>query len=103
MSKKTSIVTMAAALFALSSQAEAASLRPCEDGATKSTQEIPNTPTMVAGEIQAHTNAGNTFNFVLERNEEGILMPQHGSHSSHSSHSSHASHASHASHHSASQ
>jgi hypothetical protein len=96
MSKTNGILTMAAALLAVAGQADATAQSPL---ATLNEGNIPNTKAPAANEgTHTRTVNGESFHFVLARNEEDDLMLQHGSHSSHSSHSSHGSHSSHSSH-----
>jgi hypothetical protein len=90
---KTSIgsLSLAAALAALSSGAEAATLR--DDPAAEQITEPGALATTRAGEPNVTIVAGeNLLGFIVTEKADGTMVAEHYSHRSHSSHSSHSSH-----------
>lgn len=51
-----------------------------------------NSISLKIGEISTYRTGDDIFAFVLNKNENGIMVAGHYSHSSHASHSSHSSH-----------
>ncbi len=94
MSKKINILTSAAALLAVSSQANAASFDVTKEGSGEFNLRYAADLSSTEKGIPNKFEIGNTNQFVLERDGNGALLLQHSSHASHNSHSSHTSHAS---------
>ena len=94
MKKKFAFLAPLAALTSaiLAPTAEAVPTSANEEGNLLKSQDVN---TRIGSEKLSLTTNGDSYEFILRRDESGHLYAAHGSHSSHSSHSSHYSHYSH--------
>ena len=86
------ILSLSAALAAMSGPALATTTTPATIGDTEDT-----TPDAAARQMLKIPVGEDLMSFTVSEKADGMIVADHSSHASHSSHSSHASHASHTS------